>query len=343
MLVLVDTMEDYDFNDLDSIVIVKTLMNYTFKCFSEDSFISIKIALPSELYSALRGQIPAKQIGNTVFIEWKYRDLVKFIAMRCFYLVTESKWAHIFNCSIDGRLYDNISNDYYEAKRFLLNFLPETCSASINLSFDTLSYIIRHTQKKPRQLMVVFESIMHRVIVSGNINYYKIHEKELKKQIHYVQETLISDSLNMYSNTYPGIGEICARILSNRKYTMTDNELDDYIRNADLGTDKVSKNVIKRILIESGIIGTVDDSNIHFVNRNNSWFKNPNVIKIVPALYEYQVKGRLIYNEKSTYVVHPMCYEYYHSLIDFNCLVYPESYDDTDETFMYLSQMDKHN
>lgn len=75
MLILIDTFERYNFNDSSSVFVVKALMTYTFNCFSSNSFICLKIALPSELYSSMRNTIPAKQIGNTVFIEWTYRDL----------------------------------------------------------------------------------------------------------------------------------------------------------------------------------------------------------------------------------------------------------------------------
>lgn len=342
ILVLIDTMEEYKFSDTNCIVSIKSLMRYTFECYSTNKFISIKMALPSELYSFLRESIPAKQMGNTVFIEWKYRDLIKLIAMRCYFLFTESNWKEKFKCPVNEKYYQKISKDYTSAKEFLYSFIPDRCNATINLSFDTLSYIVRHTQKKPRQLMMVFQSILHKIVTQSDMLYYFNNSTELKTQIHLVQDNLISDSLNMYAETYPRIVEICSHILSQRGYIIPDSELTDYIKKSDLNDlmgDSLNADVIKSILIQSGLIGTYNEDNIRFVPKYNSWFRNPNVIKIIPALYEYQIKGRLAHNEKSEYVVHPICYENYNMFIDYNCLVYPESYDNTDETFCYLSSL----
>lgn len=337
MLVLVDTLPEYNFNDVSSVVIVKTLMIHAFDNFSNNSKIAIKIAMPSELYSDLSSEIPAKFTGNTVFIEWRYRDLVKFIAMRCYFLMKESEWKdHFSSVKLPNMKYENLASDYEKAKDFLQCMLPERCNASINLSFNTLSYIIRHTQKKPRQLMKIFESIIYKIIEKESIDYFIKNPMELKNQIHYVQNDLISDCLNMYANTYKGIVNLCTQILKNSKYCMTKKELEECIDRECNGLVWAERKDIKKVLIESGIIGTYNDGEEHYIDKNNTWFKNPNIIKIIPVLYEYQVKGRLIVNENSLFVVHPMCYEYYRSKIDYNCLVYPESNDESDETYEYF-------
>ena len=336
MLFLIDANDRYDFNDKDSIIVVNSLLSYVFKCYSSKCGLCVKMTLPSELYSELRTQIPSKHTGNTVFIEWSYRDLVKFIATRCYMLFTDSEWKNHFNIKFQETEYKAISNDYDRAKKFLLTFLPERSSATINLSFDTLSYIIRHTQKKPRQLMIIFEAILHKIIQNNRLNYYFTNSCELKERIHSFQEKIILDCLNMYADTYKNIVNITAQILSKKEYIIDAASLDEYINSADLGNVRLSKQDIKRILIESGIIGTVNEPEIHYISPNSSWFQNPNICKIVPALFDYQVMGKLIHNKESVFVIHPLCYEYYNITIDCNCLVYPENYDETDETFNYI-------
>lgn len=259
--------------------------------------------------------------------------------MRCYFFFTESEWSNEFYVKQNDKEYKRISEDYVSAKNFLLTFIPKPCKATINLSFDTLSYIVRHTQKKPRQLIFIFNAILDKIVKTNNINYYLEYESELKKQIHIVQYDLLSDSLNMYAETYTGIFEVCAQILNGQLYKISNSELDDIIKKSDLGEFRNQKDTIKRILIESGIIGTCDENDVRYIAEQNPWFQNPNIIKIMPTLFEYQKKGKLFYNYESEFILHPMCYEYYRSQIDYNCLVYPECYDNTDETFKYFSML----
>lgn len=336
MLVLIDPCERYDSNDPATIVIINSILTVAFNCFANNKFLCVKTAMPSELYSILREQIPAKQIGNTVFIEWKYRDLVKFISTRCYILLTDSEWSQYFNIQYNEDYYNNVLKDYYCAKKFLLTFLPRKSEATINLCFDTLSYIIRHTQKKPRQLMIIFEAILHEIIKRKNIMFYYEDKTRLKQYVHSVQDSIISDSLNVYSFTHKNISDLTAQVLSKKKHIITAAQLNEFISKTSFGKSGMSQDLLKRILIESGIIGTVNESEIHYIAPDSTWFENPNVSKIVPAVFEYQIKGRLINNDESVFVVHPMCYEYYNLTIDCNCLVYPENSDDTDETFAYI-------
>ncbi len=186
--------------------------------------------------------------------------------------------------------------------------------------------------------MIIFESIIHKLIQKKDAVYFINNQDELKKQIHYVQVSLISDCLNMYATTYKSIVVICSRILGNRKYFMSDEELNEYIERikSNLLSIQLSKSDIKQVLIQSGILGTYINEDVHYIDKGNNYFKNPNIIKIIPVKYEYQIKGRLPYNEESIYVIHPMCYEYYRTKVDYNCLIYPECDDDSDETFDYF-------
>lgn len=184
--------------------------------------------------------------------------------------------------------------------------------------------------------MIIFEAILYEIIRRKDLNYYYDKQDCLKKYVHSVQDSIISDSLNVYSFTYKDIAALTAQVLSKRNHIITATQLNEFISKSSFGKSNMTHDLLKRILIESGIIGTVNESEIHYIAPNSSWFENPNISKIVPALFEYQIKGRLIHNDESIFVVHPMCYEYYNLTIDCNCLVYPENSDDTDETFAYI-------
>ena len=83
------------------------------------------------------------------------------------------------------------------------------------------------------------------------------------------------------------------------------------------------------ILKESGLIGKIHRE--RYVESNNYYFDNNKVLKILIALYEYQVKEKLPFQNEDICVLHPMCYEYYENEIDYNTLVYPASVDDEED------------
>lgn len=338
ILVLIDTLEYYDFNSISTTVIVRSLIDICFDYHIKNNFISIKAALPSELYSYIRTQLPAKKISNTVFIEWKFKDLVKLIASRLYILCKDSKYSTPETYAIVSQFhYNKILNHYLSAKEFIYKFFPEKCKATLNLSFDTLSYIMRHTQKKPRQLMLIFNSILHPIISERKTNYYFINREKLKDSIHLTQENLIIDALNMYNSTYDNIVNVCETVLKRKQFYMSSAKLKEILKQS--VKYNISDDNLMNVLIESGLIGIVIDEKKHTIEQNNAWFENPNEIEIIPTLYEYQVKGRLVYTDKSNFVIHPMCYEQYNIYINHDVLVYPESYDDTDETYAYLQEL----
>ena len=75
------------------------------------------------------------------------------------------------------------------------------------------------------------------------------------------------------------------------------------------------------ILKESGMIGKIYSE--RYIDKNNSYFENDRIIRIIVSLFEYQVKEKLVFDNSDFCVLHPMCYEYFENSIDFNTLVYP--------------------
>lgn len=84
VLVLIDTLDEYDLRNAQLVLCVKALIAACFEYYnnSSASHIFVKLSIPSEIHTHLIEKLPGKQQGNTVVIQWKNNDLLKMIAIR---------------------------------------------------------------------------------------------------------------------------------------------------------------------------------------------------------------------------------------------------------------------
>lgn len=329
ILVLADSMDNYDITDKRIVIISKALLDLAFECLnSRDAakrFI-LKIAIPSEVYTHVSEHIPAKNKSKEVVIEWSYKDLVRVLAIKILFCF--QKVQHPFIQEIIEKYTIEDFADFNQALAFLHEMLPQECRASIPLTFDTISYCLRHTQKKPRQIINIFNIFVDEILEQKDIRFFIEHSDIIHNYIHKAQEDIINDALNMYNvMAKHKVLSIIQSVLYKRKNFMNEKELNEAIRGASSLFDPLglSTEDIKTILIESGLIGKV--SREGYVEENNEKFNNVSVLKVSIAQFEYQLKQTLP-DRDGDYVLHPMCYEFYVNEIDCHAFVYPEPAND---------------
>lgn len=333
-LILIDTLERYDINDIKVLAIVRALIALSYNCawrFSKDNLF-IKIAIPSEIYTQVREQLSTKYLGREIFIEWNYKDLVKMLAIKFYCLAIKEKelFGFIKNYSLND-LYD----DSQRGIKLIYEVFPAMTKATIDMKFDTLAYCIRHTQKKPRQILMIINALLGEIIETGDVNYLKNNSKKVRYLIHSVQDEMLRDSISLYQDSVPELLSICSEAISEKKYYFTAKELGKYLHKiSKVHKKQLDIGDIERLLIESGIIGLKE--NEQYINRNSTWLENKEIVRIVNASFEYQLKGQLVYNEDSIMVIHPMCYEYFKCLIGKYTMVYPDKDGDPED---FLNQM----
>lgn len=337
ILLLADSIDHYDITEKKVIIINKTLVNMAFESYKNlgRNNVLLKVAIPSEVYTHIIEQIAAKKKTKVVAIEWAYKDIVKMLAIKIFYFfeknINEYKFAQDLIC--DYKIQDFY--DYPIAFNFLHKMLPKTCQASIPIYFETLPYCIRHTQKKPRQIITIFNSFIEKICVEKQYDYFIYNSDLISDYIHRTQKDIINDALNMYNAVAKEkVLPIVKSVLSQKRNFLDGNELNSAIKDAIkiYGSIELSEKDIKQILIESGIVGQVQVN--RYVKENSDLFKNSNIIKICIALFEYQIKDTLPLKNGVQYVLHPMCYEYYANEIDYNAMVYPTPADDLDDDIL---------
>lgn len=344
ILLLADSIDHYDITEKKIIVINKTLVNMAFESYRDfgKNNVLLKVAIPSEVYTHIIEQIAAKRKSKVVAIEWTYKDIVKMLAIKIFYFFDKKISIYKFAQRLINDYQIKDFYDYKVALNFIHKILPRTCQACIPICFETLPYCIRHTQKKPRQIITIFNSFIEKICEEMQYDYF-IHNSDLIGDfIHRTQKDIINDALNMYNAiAKEKVLPIVKSVLSQKRNFLDANELNSAIKDAlgIYGSMGLAEKDIKQILIESGIIGQVQAN--RYVKENSELFKNEKVIKICIALFEYQIKDTLPIRSGVQYVLHPMCYEYYGNAIDHNALVYPTPADDLDDNI--LSKLEKEN
>lgn len=329
VLVLADSMDKYDVNEKKVIIMSRALMEVAFKCIGIGNELNytLKVAIPSEVYRYVSVTLPTRKQSGVVVIEWKYRDLVRMLALKIVYCFMQNKNEYSF---AKGRLdkYNMTEITYGDAENIIHTFLPINCGARIPVNFDTIPYCVKHTQKKPRQILMIFNSLIEKMKEKQEYEYFKDHPEEINKYVHKSLENIIEDALNMY-NIYEkkNLSEIVSSVLYKKKNFLNHKELMDAIKEAssEFVPIGLTDDDVKRILIESGIVGRVFHEN--YVEKNDNYFCNQNIVKVVLAQFEYQIKGRLV-TKGCTFVLHPACYEKYANIIDHNAWVYPHPADD---------------
>lgn len=330
LLFLIDSSNEYSMNDNRTVVTLKALINDCFVYYNNriNWHIDVKLALPSEVYTHILQHLPGKQRGNTVVILWKYGDLTSLIAKRFLYYMGQSEYGNLFDF-VKKYNYSSLC-DVNNCEALLLEFLPGMCKTSLEFDFNTIAFCIRHTLKKPRELKIIFNALIDKVVESNNRNFFYQNPDKIKDVIHSTQEQMIGSALSMYNNTYPNIESACSTVLRNQRFLFKGEAIIDHIKKAaaitsqhGYGTDE-----IKRVLLESGLIGVV--SSIEVIPANSP-LHNDRDITLVMARFEYQIKGFLMFDKDEYYVVHPMCYEHYTCELNKHVLVYVDKNSDNQD------------
>lgn len=94
VLVLVDSLDYYDITEKKVVTISKALVELEFLYYRmyKEQNILLKAAIPSEVYTHVLEQIPAKRKTKVVAIEWRYKDLIKMLAIKVFFYFDSNKY-----------------------------------------------------------------------------------------------------------------------------------------------------------------------------------------------------------------------------------------------------------
>ena len=352
ILVLLDSFDEYKIDNKPFVVGMKSTILACFNIFtaSTKSHIYFKMAIASEIYTRVLTHLPAQNQTNTVAILWTFKELINCMALRLvswFYdedaRYKDKRYLFAFLGNYNVSQFKGDSKSVYTlAEDIFYKFLPKICNTNSSYTYLTLAFISRHTMKKPREILQIFNAILDRIIYENDSGYF-INNKgndKIKDIVHSLQNEFINQNLALYKTFIPKIEDYIQELLSRSDFIFKiDSTFEDKLKKvnalvqADVQQSEYlsyfDKFDILSIIFETGLLGKV--SMVRTVDAKGiEQFGTDKSIKIINALFEYQYKGNLKKNKETQYVIHPMCYEHFNCNVGMRSMVNTDCYDKTE-------------
>lgn len=299
IIIAIDTLEQYDIEDESLMNALAALIEYaaTFNLAYASKNIHLKVFVSGEVFPHMKEAVllnPLKAVRNPVYLLWRPRDLLRLIGWRFYrYLQDANLWTN------KAKKVDWEDDDDVLAKIWKPHFGASLTNAR-GADEDTWPYVLRHTQMRPRQLIVICNSIAKLAIQDRTFPIFK--SEHIIDGIKGAELELASEILNSFSTIYPRVERIVGALMKLPK-VFNGNELDKRAsQSASEWPERYSPSRFKQMVAELGIIGRVT--------------RGTHETEYIDADFEYALTERLSLTHRDTCVVHPMFYRKLN--VDFN-------------------------
>ena len=263
----------------------------------------------------------AKFIRKPVYLYWRPKDLMRLISWRFnLYLQETGDHAHSdLPDSIDWNRWREVLMKGWEP------YFGRYVTSHKDLQEKSFPYILRHTQLRPRQLIIICNHIASLAKKKGLFPNFP--PQLIATGVHQQTRHLATEIINSYSRVYENVGNI-VQALHGFPMLFKGNMLDRYASRTagEWPSGDYSPFKFRQIIAELGIVGRVRS---HEKKRG-----------IIEADFQYAIEDRLMISELDTCVIHPMFYEKLHINTDQGLIIYPFP-DHPDFLVYYKSEFDK--
>ncbi|MGE3541899.1 MAG: hypothetical protein AB7N91_31340 [Candidatus Tectimicrobiota bacterium] len=278
----------------------------------------LKCFLPAELTTLLFAENLAKYNEISVYLRWSYAELIEFISRRYANFLKNAECPEHLHITETIDSYRKNMCDKSKAKEILKEelwhtYFPRFVRNIYGWEEDSAAYIIRHTQKRPREILSCMNHIVEEAIENRTIP--KVSEKSVYDGIHHPRNLhqLLTDSVSIFYAIYGSIGEggsisDLARVMfSNETTIFTEAKLRQFAKRAfsvlygvSMAASVADRDAVDMV-IRSGLVGVVVDPE----SSERNILSNRN-FKYYYTKFEYCVPDRIVLNDKSLCAVHPM-------------------------------------
>lgn len=251
--------------------------------------IHIKVFISAEIFPYLSENIISnysKYVRKPIYMHWRTRDLMRLVCWRFFhYLKARDQLKKESKCDIDWTNFESVY------KALWIPYFGKKLRNGNASTEETLPYILRHTQMRPRQVVMVCNAIAD--VSQGAGIFPTFFQNTIVTGVRATEVDLALEIINSYTGTYPKIGQILDALVSMDVLFQT-SDLDRVApaTASQWPSGEYSSAKFRQILAEMGILGRV----------RNIDAKS----KIVSADFEYAIKDRLMLSNKEKCVIHPM-------------------------------------
>jgi len=307
VIIALDTMENYAVRDESMMRSMGALIQCASR-FSRNHArhgIYLKVFIMAEIFPHLKEEVslnPLKFIHDEIYLQWRPKDLMRLISWRYDRYLKQNNLLIPAAGDVDWDNHHDVLREKWEP------YWGEKLKSRQGIVEQTFPYVLRHTQLRPRQLIVLCNSIA-RHSQDGD-TFPKFEPDSIIEGIQRAEKRLAEEVMNSYSSVYPGAARI-AEALSGLPLIFKGNELDKRAPQtaSQWPAGEYSSYAFRQFVSELGIVGRV---------RNVS-----EKTGIVEADFEYAGESRISLLVNDQCVIHPMFYKKLNIRMTKNLCVYP--------------------
>lgn len=310
VIVAIDTIERYDKEDARLMNIVAALIQSAngFNVEFARQGIHVKVFVAAEIFPHIKESIitnTTKFIRFPVYLHWRPKDLVHLICWR-FYRYLENTNRLPQGIQSDKDVEWTKFSDVHE--KMWIPFFGSEITNMRNLQERSFPYLLRHTQMRPRQLVVLCNEIAKRSMKNGTYPFFR--QENIADVIKGTERELANEVINSYARIYPRVGEI-VDALHTSPMMFKGNYLDQIAKTTQYAWPNGNYSLanFRKLVAELGIVGRVRSFN--------------EKSRIVGADFEYSLTERLPLRSSDDCVIHPMFYSKFHTKREDHIIVYP--------------------
>lgn len=292
--ILIDTMEFYNIRKSQAASdCIRGLLHCCSTIHNDSKHIECRLFFPDELTHYVKTEISSsvlKDFRDTQLLHWTSSELVCLAALR---LRDRIGYNSLSTWNLLALQSDNVS----KAQEVFYKFLPPTVKNDRGDQCEVLSYILQHTQRTPRQFLIVLNRLSSSYFkTDGDIVYAsddKISITDIQLTVKKCAKEIYLDILSTYREIYPNLGKIIQRILPRLNSTFEDDELKLVFDETNISPDfQVDFEDMKSALSDVGAVGIVNNTK----SNENVAYGN----------FSYMSGEMLLLSASDTYCIHPI-------------------------------------
>lgn len=307
VIIAFDTLENYAIND-DVMMRTTAALIQCGSEFNRDyarNGVHLKIFLMAEIFPYLKEEVvlnTLKFVRHEVYLHWRPKDLMRLISWRLHHYLSAINQLSSESTQIHW-------DDYNHVREKMWNpYFGNSLRNGRGMAELSFPFVLRHTQMRPRQLIVLCNAIAERAVREKTFPYFQ--PDSIVKAVLEGQSALAEEVINSYSSVYPKVGRI-VEALSGLPMVFKGNELDKRapLTASEWPTGEYSPLAFRQLIAELGIVGRARQIDLR--------------AGVVEADFEYSLKTRLPLMVTDYCVIHPMFYQRLNINLKQELRVYP--------------------
>lgn len=286
-----DNVEDHKFEDLQNAVLAGLCAATGDIINAPTGPLDVKLCLPAEVFPSLSTVLfrPDKDFHTKQYLHWNAEELMHLAAHRL------KTYLEIYHPASVAEFAEADITERSVLKQFWSSFLPSKLTNSVGIDEDPLTYILRHTQMLPRQLLSILNNIAALKLRDG-VTEVKFDEADIVAGVMKSEEINKNAVLSMYIRRYPYVRDLCSLVLprltpvfsygslqsiwqSSAKKQMEEMNCPDFLQ-------------FWQLMLSTGALGVVESS-----SKSDFY---------VVGRFEYNTEHQLYISDKDNLCVHPM-------------------------------------